>query len=538
MSSRWGEWTQWAWDAEQARWWRARQDIHGNVEYDFGAPRGNVDDLADSLNNVNLEDDQGGSYPHDGAYIYDSAGIHAGGSAVAGVYATSSASYAQAQGAFGGKGKSKAKSKSQKDAPKDNLNKHPSKKRSKPAAKNELERSAGQHDGPDPFYRRTGAASGSDYLSAASTTTFTDQQPYSDSAYGSSPHDPSFTSGLSQSPGLDQYHDQAPTVGSSAEVDTANPERRTRRGRLSDHGTAYPTSSVAEDSPTENQGSDYYSTASHDPRPHDIFSEQLRGAASHADPYMTGFLDASYSRGESSAMATAAHSYPYATQEDDTHEADGGRETPRALHAQAAAPAVDDGYSYPASMSGTQDLQQQIGAPDGALYVVEHSSKFRPGTVFKILWCEPLGAGAPRSEAPTNHVRYQQDGRTFYQGFRRFIVVANDEGHCTCVPILTYERQGCNKKGVKPAKHGIIYQAGKNPRMLPGEPQLGFDPVRVVLTERTETLSRESRVNYAKLTTVEHNFPVYIIGSVDPADFEHIVIRAVDHCWNRKKRHN
>lgn len=105
-------------------------------------------------------------------------------------------------------------------------------------------------------------------------------------------------------------------------------------------------------------------------------------------------------------------------------------------------------------------------------------------------------------------------------------------------PILTYERQGCNKKGVKPLKHGIIYQDGKSPRMLPGEPKLGFNPVRVILREKTEQLIKESRVNYAKLQTVEHNFRVYFIGKVDPDDFKKIVIPAVDYCWESKWRHN
>jgi hypothetical protein len=103
---------------------------------------------------------------------------------------------------------------------------------------------------------------------------------------------------------------------------------------------------------------------------------------------------------------------------------------------------------------------------------------------------------------------------------------------------LTYEHKACTKKGVKPLKHGIVYQAGKRPRLVDNEPTLGFDPVRVDLYERTEKLDKESRVNYAKITTVEHNFRVFMIGSVDPWDFENIVIPAVDHCWARKQRNN
>jgi hypothetical protein len=71
--------------------------------------------------------------------------------------------------------------------------------------------------------------------------------------------------------------------------------------------------------------------------------------------------------------------------------------------------------------------------------------------------------------------------------------------------------------------------------MLQGEPQLGFNPVQVHLNERTEQLVKESRVNYAKLTTIEHNFAVLFIGRVDQADFRDIVRPAVDTCWRRKR---
>ncbi|KAK4104794.1 hypothetical protein N658DRAFT_189314 [Parathielavia hyrcaniae] len=532
----WGQWTEWSWDASQARWWRARQDNFGNIQYDFQTPRGNTDDLAASLSSVNLEDDPGASYSHEGAYVHDS-GNPAGGSADAAVHASSSASFASAQPSFGGKGKSKVKSKHKKDAPKDNLSKHSSKKQPKFPVKNETDPTTGSQEPQDPFYRRPEGPLGSEHLSAASTAAFTEPQLFSDSAYGSSPHDPSFAPAFTQSPDEDQSYDQASTVTSSLE----DPERRTRRGRTSDHGTVYPSSSVAEDEPTEDQAPDYYSETTQDPRTHDISGSQLQNAALDADPYLTGSLGASYPRGESSAMAAAAQNPLTHDDDDDALKTGGGRETPRGYREQTTvAAAPDDSYYQAGNTPGGQELHPQAGAHDGSLYVLEHSSKFRPGMIFKIMWCEPLGAGAHNKSivAPTNHVRYQQDGRTFYQGLRRFIVVANDEGHCTCVPILTYERQGCNKRGVKPAKHGIIYQAGRTPRMLAGEPRLGFDPVRVHLAENSEKLSKESRVNYAKLTTVEHNFPVYFIGYVNSDDFRDIVRPAVDYCWAKKRRHD
>jgi hypothetical protein len=64
---------------------------------------------------------------------------------------------------------------------------------------------------------------------------------------------------------------------------------------------------------------------------------------------------------------------------------------------------------------------------------------------------------------------------------------------------------------------------------------MGFHPVRAEMTEEGEKLSRESRVNYSKLVTVEHNFPVFFIGRVYLSDWQ-IVLDAVDYCWNQKIR--
>lgn len=46
-----------------------------------------------------------------------------------------------------------------------------------------------------------------------------------------------------------------------------------------------------------------------------------------------------------------------------------------------------------------------------------------------------------------------------------------------------------------------------------------------------EFLRPESRVNYAKLTTVEHNAPVSFLGRVDPRDLD-AVLEAVTRCFD------
>ncbi|KAI0409116.1 hypothetical protein F4802DRAFT_545495 [Xylaria palmicola] len=163
-------------------------------------------------------------------------------------------------------------------------------------------------------------------------------------------------------------------------------------------------------------------------------------------------------------------------------------------------------------------------------FSVEPGYKYQPGEVFKILWSEPTGTvDGPITEAAA----YDKEGG-FYVGFRSFIIVSTDESdHSTCVPILTYNGRGCAKRGVKPSKHGIAYVAGQKPRLLKHEPSLGFRPVSIEIYAEGETLARESRVNYSKLVTIEHNVKVCFIGRVPYADFQ-MVSEAVDACWSRK----
>lgn len=72
-------------------------------------------------------------------------------------------------------------------------------------------------------------------------------------------------------------------------------------------------------------------------------------------------------------------------------------------------------------------------------------------------------------------------------------------------------------------------------RPLRDEPKLGFPPVRAKITIEGEKLAKESRVNYSKLVTVEHNVKVFFIGYISPDDFEDVEY-AVDDCWEKKTR--
>ncbi|KAF5017622.1 hypothetical protein F66182_10430 [Fusarium sp. NRRL 66182] len=172
-------------------------------------------------------------------------------------------------------------------------------------------------------------------------------------------------------------------------------------------------------------------------------------------------------------------------------------------------------------------------------YRVAHSQSFQPGEVFKVLWPEPAGGGGGAASIAEETILRDRYGGRIYVHFRRFIVIANDLGHSTCIPIATYGRKGCKKAGIKAEQHGIVYESNRKPVSLPGEPKLGYPPIRLHIHEQGERISQESRVNYSKLTTVEHNVKVLFIGRVVGADWD-IVTEAVNTSWankTHKKKH-
>ncbi|KAL1866349.1 hypothetical protein Daus18300_006813 [Diaporthe australafricana] len=168
-------------------------------------------------------------------------------------------------------------------------------------------------------------------------------------------------------------------------------------------------------------------------------------------------------------------------------------------------------------------------------YRVEPSMKFEPGNVFKVMWSEPKGGTIPGGGSRFSDTLLQDHLNGVWTGFRRFIVIRNGEGHCSCVPILTYGKLGCLKNGVKPHHHGIVFEKGQQAITLSNEPALGFEPICMEM-HPGEHISEESRVNYSKLVTVEHNVKVLFVGRVLYDDWP-IVQQAVDSCWDAKKSH-
>ena len=78
---------------------------------------------------------------------------------------------------------------------------------------------------------------------------------------------------------------------------------------------------------------------------------------------------------------------------------------------------------------------------------------------------------------------------------------------------MTYGYQGTNKPGVKAEYHAMIYTGREIPSPLPGE-QLVKRAVRMEPSSPEEILDPKSRVNYAKVYTIEHNIRVRFVGKI------------------------
>jgi hypothetical protein len=155
-------------------------------------------------------------------------------------------------------------------------------------------------------------------------------------------------------------------------------------------------------------------------------------------------------------------------------------------------------------------------------FQVHRSKDFYFGRVFKVLWSEPVGSGGTEITPPVN----SKYGEKAFHKIRRFIVVKPGNGHSICLPILTYGLQGVLKRGVHPEDHAAVYSSRNNrPYLLDAEARLPLKrPIRIDMKDVSEKLDPLSRLNYAKLYTVEHNVKVYFIGKVATRHEQHLMV--------------
>lgn len=151
---------------------------------------------------------------------------------------------------------------------------------------------------------------------------------------------------------------------------------------------------------------------------------------------------------------------------------------------------------------------------------------FVVGKVFAVLWHENVGLS---NEKPGSDVKFvttiQRDdstigryGERVFSHIRRMVVVRRRYGYCWCVAINTYGGRGVGGKrraNDEDRSHTIIHDSTKEPQRVANEKRIVKEPIAVIMTA-PETLQVASRLNYAKVHTVEHNVKVMDVGMVHP----------------------
>ena len=79
--------------------------------------------------------------------------------------------------------------------------------------------------------------------------------------------------------------------------------------------------------------------------------------------------------------------------------------------------------------------------------------------------------------------------------------------------------------------HAVIHTQG--PVLLPGEQTLEFQAIRMTPRTPRDKLDDASRINYAKIYTVEHNVKVHFIGVIEEPSWR-ILLTDFDTAWRRK----
>jgi hypothetical protein len=134
-----------------------------------------------------------------------------------------------------------------------------------------------------------------------------------------------------------------------------------------------------------------------------------------------------------------------------------------------------------------------------------------------MLWSEPRGANG-------TVITVDEQSRKDYSKLRRFVIVGRHRGSSICLPIHTYGRQGTSKFGCRPQDHAIIYSTESAPKAISGEDTtLLRKSIRCKMNSSRDKLDATSRLNYAKLYTVEHNVKVQFIGKISKSHENRIV---------------
>ncbi|KAH5268069.1 hypothetical protein HBI46_039050 [Parastagonospora nodorum] len=200
----------------------------------------------------------------------------------------------------------------------------------------------------------------------------------------------------------------------------------------------------------------------------------------------------------------------------------------------AAPETLDAGY-HTSSVASTSASTQQAGSrqtkrkssirgmfttvnpslhePLDPSFMVRHGTFFTEGTVFAILFTDPMGATT------------QTYNSSISTQIRLFIVVASRKSLSYACPVLTYSNQGTKELGFKPQAHAVAYYEGQSPAFLDGERTLQRNLVCIVMANepRNPPLSAPSRIHFGIDQLIKDNVKVKYIGKVKDIDMPYLL---------------
>jgi hypothetical protein len=87
---------------------------------------------------------------------------------------------------------------------------------------------------------------------------------------------------------------------------------------------------------------------------------------------------------------------------------------------------------------------------------------------------------------------------------------------------MTYQGQGLKKYGIIPEDHAVVYSHKGEPLITPGE-ETPKKPIPIILEQEGEKLDPMTRLNFAKVYTIEHNINVAKVGRVPPENIHQLL---------------
>jgi len=102
-------------------------------------------------------------------------------------------------------------------------------------------------------------------------------------------------------------------------------------------------------------------------------------------------------------------------------------------------------------------------------------------------------------------------------------------------PITTYGHKATTKGGINRYDHAIVYMNNARPKRLSDESKLSKESIQVISKNPRDKLEVDSRVNYGKIYTVEHNVKVLFIGKL-AKESERTFMTDFDATWNNKPK--